>query len=77
MKRIRLMATILACGLVIGSVASIYTAPSASAGAYFCSNKIEKMEKDAAHDLAKGKITQDEYDKLMQEVAFHQELWGC
>ena len=77
MKRIRMIAAVLACGVMIGSLSSIYMAPSAGAANYWCSNKVENMEKSAAKDLAKGKITQEQYDKLMLEVAYHQELWGC
>jgi hypothetical protein len=77
MKRIRMTAAILACGLVIGGVASVSTAPTASAGVYWCSNKVDNMEKQSARDYAKGKITAEEYDNLQQEIAYHRELWGC
>lgn len=77
MKRIRMTAAVLACGLVMGSIASFYTTSNAGAAVYFCSNKIEKMEKDAAKSYEKGKITQEEFDKLQQEIAYHRELWNC
>lgn len=76
--KIRKYIAIGACGLAIGGVMSVFSASPATARAYSsCDQKIEKMEKAAARDYEKGKLSAEDYEKVQAEIAYHRELWGC
>ncbi|MCW2926378.1 MAG: hypothetical protein JWM86_346 [Thermoleophilia bacterium] len=78
MKTVRKFSTIAVIGLAIGCAFSTTAVSTAGARAYStCDNKIDKMETAAARDLAKGKLDEAEYLKVMAEVDFHRQLWGC
>lgn len=78
MSRIRKLIAIAACGVMIGALMSVFAAAPATGKAYArCDKKIETMEKQAAKDYARGKLSADEYANVMAEIAYHRELWGC
>lgn len=78
MMVIRRTLTIAMCGVLLGGLASVMVASPASGRSYFrCDKKIDNMERQAAKDYAKGKLSADEYDNVMAEIAYHRELWGC
>lgn len=66
------------CGLMLGGVMASFSAAPATARIYRqCDKKVEKMEEQAARDYEKGKLSADDYAKVMAEVAYHRVLWGC
>lgn len=77
MKTVRKFLAIGMAGLVLGGAMSVVAAPSAGARTYWCDQRIESMEKKSAQDYKKGKITDEEYAKIQDEIAYHKELWGC
>lgn len=78
MKTIRKTIAIGLCGIMLGATMSIVGASPATARAYArCDQKIENMEKQAAKDYKKGKLSAEEYEKVQDEIAFHRTLWGC
>lgn len=78
MGKARKIVAIGTCGLVLGGIMSTFGASTATGRAYStCDQRAVKIEKQAARDFAKGKLSQADYDKVMQEVALHKELWGC
>jgi hypothetical protein len=78
MKQLRRMLILATCGLVLGATMSLFSAAPATARLYAkCDKKIEVMEKQAAKDYEKGKLSADDYAKVQAEIAYHRELWGC
>ncbi len=78
MKTIRRITAIGLCGIMLGTTMSIFAAAPAEGRRYsMCDKKIESMERQAAKDYAKGKLSAGDYDNVMAEIAFHRELWGC
>ena len=78
MKTLRRITAIGLCGIMLGTTASIVFAPTAQSRAYArCDKKVANMERQAAKDYAKGKLSAEDYDKVMSEIAYHRELWGC
>jgi hypothetical protein len=78
MKVFKRLAAIGMCGIVLGVTASMVTAGPAT-GRYLarCDQKITNMEKQAARDFKKGKLSAEDYAKVQAEIAYHRELWGC
>jgi hypothetical protein len=78
MKTIRRGIAIGVCGAIIGVTMSIVTASPVTAKAYArCDTKIANMEKQAAKDFSKGKLSAADYAKVQAEIAYHRKLWGC
>jgi hypothetical protein len=78
MKTIRKTIAIGLCGLIIGGTMSFMGAAPATARIYRnCDQKVDAMEKQAAKDYKKGKLSAEDYAKVQAEIAFHRELWGC
>lgn len=63
---------------MIGVVMSVTSAAPATGRAYArCDTKIATMEKQAAKDFSKGKLSAADYAKVQAEIAYHRQLWGC
>lgn len=78
MKTIRKALAIGMCGIIVGGSMSVMGATPATAKIYRnCDKKIEQMEKQAAKDYQKGKLSAADYAKVQAEIAFHKQLWGC
>lgn len=78
MRKVRKIAAIGMCGLVLGGTMSVLAAPGAEGRIYStCDQRIDNMETQAAKDYKKGKITQAQYENVLAEVAYHRTLWGC
>ena len=78
MKTIRRTIAIGMCGIMIGETMSIVGAAPATGRAYAgCDSKIAIMEKQAAKDYKKGKLTAQQYANVQAEIAYHRQLWGC
>ncbi len=77
MKAFRRITTLALCGILLGSTMSVMGAAPASARFSSCDQKISNMEKQAAKDYKKGKLSADDYAKIQAEIAFHRQLWGC
>lgn len=77
MKTIRKMAAIGACGIVLGAGMSVFSASPATARYYTCDQQVASMEKSAAKDYKKGKLSLADYEKVQAEIAYHRQLWGC
>ncbi|MCW2922752.1 MAG: hypothetical protein JWM98_156 [Thermoleophilia bacterium] len=78
MRKVRKIAAIGMCGLVLGGTMSVLAAPGAEGRIYStCDQRIDNMETQAAKDYKKGKITKAQYDAVLAEVAYHRQLWGC
>ena len=78
MKTLRRITAIGLCGIMLGTTMSVFMAAPADGRLYrTCDKKIENMERQAAKDYAKGKLSADDFDKVMSEIAYHRELWGC
>lgn len=66
------------CGIVLGAGMSIFGAAPATARLYGgCDKKIDAMERQAARDFDKGRLSAEDYAKVQAEIALHRELWGC
>lgn len=65
------------CGLMLGGIASVFTAAPAQARFSNCDNKIDNMEKQAAKQYKQGKLSAQEYSNIQAEIAYHRDLWGC
>ena len=78
MKAVRRFVAIATCGVMIGAIMSVFAAAPATGRIYArCDQKIATMEKQAAQDFAKGKLSADDYAKVQAEIALHKTLWGC
>ena len=78
MKTVRRIIAVGICGAVIGASMSVMGAAPATAKLYSgCDKKISAMEKQAAKDYARGKLTAAEYANVQAEIAYHRQLWGC
>lgn len=78
MKTIRRTIAIGMCGIMMGAVMSAVGASPATGRAYLrCDQKIATMEKQAARDYAKGKLTAEQFANVQAEIAYHRQLWGC
>lgn len=77
MKRIRKIIAVSICGIVIGGTMSVMTTSSATARNYSCDQRIDSMEKKAARDYAKGKISDETYLNIQAEISDHRDRWGC
>ena len=78
MKAARKFLAIAVCGLTIGVAASMVATAPANARSYAtCDSKVTSMEKSAARDFARGKLSAEDYAKVQAEIALHRQLWGC
>ena len=78
MKNVRKWVAVGCCGAIIGVSMSVFSASPATAKAYArCSQEVETMEKQAAKDYKKGKLSAAQYAKVQAEIAYHRQLWGC
>ena len=65
-------------GIMLGATASVFTASPADARRFrHCDSPVDSMESKAVHDHDKGKMSDSDFEKVMAEVAFHRDLWGC
>ena len=78
MKTIRRTIALAFCGILLGASMSFLGAAPATAKLYAgCDNKVDAMERQAARDYEKGKLSADDYAKVQEEIALHRALWGC
>lgn len=78
MKIIRKTIALGLCGVILGGTMSVFGASPATARIYRnCDKKIDAMERQAAKDYDKGRLSAEDYAKVQAEIAFHRELWGC
>lgn len=78
MSKFRKIMAVGLLGLMLGASMSFFTAaPAGARTSLYCSNQVSNEEAKAQRDYDKGKITQNEYDNLMAEIAYHRTLWGC
>ncbi len=78
MKAVRKIIAVGACGIILGAGMSVFGAAPATARLYAgCDKKIEQMEKQAAKDYQRGKLSAADYEKVQAEIDFHRTLWGC
>lgn len=77
MKAFRRITTLALCGVLLGSTMSIMGAAPATARFSSCDQKIASMEKAAAKQFAKGKLSAEDYAKVQAEIDFHRSIWGC
>ena len=77
MKTIRKVLAVGMCGIVLGAGMSVFSASPATARYYTCDQQVKNMEKSAAKDYKKGKLSAEDYAKVQAEIAYHRELWGC
>lgn len=78
MRKVRKIMVIGMCGLTMGGIMSVFGAEQASGRIYStCDQKVDAMEKQAARDYKKGKLSEEDYAKVQAEVLLHRTLWGC
>lgn len=77
MRKLRKIAAVGFCGLMLGGLMSVYMAPSAGARSYWCDNHVENWDRKASKDLQQGKITADEFETIQVQIAEHREQHGC
>jgi len=76
--QLRRLIAIAMCGLVAGSVMSIFGSAPATARTYIrCDNRIENLDRKSMRQLAKGHITQAQFDAIQAEIAAHRAYWSC
>lgn len=76
--KFRRMIAIGFCGIMLGTTMSMFSASPAAGRIYArCDQKVDSMEKQAARDYAKGKLSAEDYAKVQSEIDYHRTTWGC
>ena len=77
-KTLRKVIAVGVTGAVIGGTASVFMASPASGRIYArCDQQLTSLEKAAATQYKKGKLTKAQYDAILAEIAGHRSDWGC
>jgi hypothetical protein len=78
MEQFRRITAIMFCGIILGATMSVFTASPATARYLAkCDHLVENMERQAAHQFAKGNMSKAEFFAVQAEIADSRHEWGC